>query len=388
MSDTVDDDATDPSADPSVDLRNFLSAEGHQTLELLEQVRGKYVTSPGDAVCMKALTKLILNAGMRANTALPYSRTNRAEGRILVITGESGAGKSRRLMRTLRRHPALEGQDLAGPDSPVVVVNVPSPCTLKLLGREVLHATGYPLERELLENLVWERVRRRLDRGNKLIVVFDEMQHITRKLNSDEINKVSDTIKNLINNLTWRVSIIVCGLPKVADFIHRDRQLERRAQFIHIDSLTMPGDNAVIAAMVTKLAAVADLIAEADIATNLAPRLIHAACNQWGSPSHSPMRPSRPRFGPITSLSTGTTTRSTSVIRSRSGPMARSRSTTSRRRTEAFSAAPTRKTRSSAATGLRSASPGLPSSSMPRRTETPRQVQWGDRRDAAPRPAL
>ncbi|GJE52109.1 hypothetical protein GOFOIKOB_5177 [Methylobacterium tardum] len=282
MSDTVDDDATDPSADPSVDLRNFLSAEGHQTLELLEQVRGKYVTSPGDAVCMKALTKLILNAGMRANTALPYSRTNRAEGRILVITGESGAGKSRRLMRTLRRHPALEGQDLAGPDSPVVVVNVPSPCTLKLLGREVLHATGYPLERELLENLVWERVRRRLDRGNKLIVVFDEMQHITRKLNSDEINKVSDTIKNLINNLTWRVSIIVCGLPKVADFIHRDRQLERRAQFIHIDSLTMPGDNAVIAAMVTKLAAVADLIVEADIATNLAPRLIHAACNQWG----------------------------------------------------------------------------------------------------------
>lgn len=278
MSDTIDDDAIDPSAH----LRSFLSASGHQTLQLLEQVRGKYVTSPGDAVCMKALTKLILNAGMRANTALPYSRTNRAEGRILVITGESGAGKSRRLMRTLRRHPALAGQDLAGPDSLVVVVNVPSPCTLKLLGREVLSATGYPLERELLENLVWERVRRRLDRGNKLIVVFDEMQHITRKLDSAEIDKVSDTIKNLMNNLTWRVSIIVCGLPKIADFIHRDRQLERRAQFIHLAALTMPGDNAVIAAMVTKLATVADLTVEDDIATNLTPRLIHAAGNQWG----------------------------------------------------------------------------------------------------------
>lgn len=278
MSDPADQDAIDPTAD----LRNFLSAEGHQTLEVLERVRGKYVTSPGDAVCMKALTKLILNSGMRANTALPYSRTNRAEGRILVITGESGAGKSRRLMRTLRRHPALAGQDLAGPDSPVVVVNVPSPCTLKLLGREVLSATGYPLERELLENLVWERVRRRLDRGNKLIVVFDEMQHITRKLDSSEIDKVSDTIKNLMNNLTWRVSIIVCGLPKVADFIHRDRQLERRAQFIHLAALTMPGDNAVIAAMVTKLATVADLTVDTDIATNLAPRLIHAAGNQWG----------------------------------------------------------------------------------------------------------
>lgn len=277
MSDTVDD-ATDPSAN----LRNFLSAAGLQTLDLLERVRGKYVTSPGDAVCMRALTELILNAGMRANTALPYSRTNRAEGRIVVITGESGAGKSRRLMRTLRRHPALEGQDLAGPDSPVVVVNVPSPCTLKLLGREILSATGYPLERELLENLVWERVRRRLDRGNKLIVVFDEMQHITRKLDSTEIDKVSDTLKNLTNNNTWRVSIIVCGLPKVADFIHRDRQLERRAQFIHLASLTMPGDNAVIAAMVTKLATVADLTVEVDIATTLAPRLIHAACNQWG----------------------------------------------------------------------------------------------------------
>ncbi len=278
MSDTPDHNAVVPSAN----LRDFLSVSGHRTLELIEKVRGKYVTSPGDAVCMKALTHLILNASLRANPALPYARTNRTEGRILVITGESGAGKSHRLMRTLRRHPALAGQDLDGPDSPVVVVNVPSPCTLKLLGREVLNATGYPLERDLRENLIWDRVRRRLDKGDKLIVVFDEMQHITRKLDSAEIDKVADTLKNLMNNRTWRVSIVVCGLPKVADFIHGDRQLERRARFVHLASLTMPGDNVVIAAMVTKLARVADLAVEADIATTLAPRLIHAACCQWG----------------------------------------------------------------------------------------------------------
>lgn len=268
--------------DPHAYHRGFLTERGHQTARIIETVRGKYITSVGDTVCMKGLHRLIVNAGMRADPSEPHSRRNRREGRLLVITGDSGAGKSRRLKRTLRKHPALKGFDPESADHPVVFVNVPSPCTLKQLGRQTLAMTGYPLERDLLEHLTWEKVRRRLDRGDKLIIVYDEMQHITQTSNLAEQEKIANTIKDLLINEVWRVSVIVCGLPEVADFIRSDIQLKRRARFIALRSLTMPGDNADVAAMINILARVAGLSVAEDIETDLAPRLIHASGCQWG----------------------------------------------------------------------------------------------------------
>jgi hypothetical protein len=268
--------------DPSANLRAFLTRSGHQTLQIIESVRGKYITSQGDRVCMRAFNRLIVNAGLRADPNQPHSRHNRREGRLLVITGASGAGKSHRLKRTLRKHPAFKGYNAESPDSPVVFVNVPSPCTLKQLGRQTLAMTGYPLERDLLEHITWEKVRRRLDQGDKLILIFDEMQHITQNANSAEQEKIANTIKDLLIDEKWRVSVVVCGLPAVADFIRSDIQLRRRARFIRLKPLAMPQGNADIAAMISALAGVAGLSVGSDIEHDLAPRLIHSAGRQWG----------------------------------------------------------------------------------------------------------
>lgn len=268
--------------DPSVNLRITLSPEQRERLQRLEMVKGKYVTSANDADLKREFDRLIVHSGLRADTTEPHSRTNRREGRLLVFTGPSGAGKTRSLLRTIRRHPALAGFDPEGMDGPITVVNVPSPCTLKQLGRDTLARTGYPLDRDLLEHLTWEKVRRRLDAGNKVVLCYDEMQHITQTANTVEHQKVANTLKDLMINPDWRLSVIVCGLPSVADFIRSDIQLERRARFVTLKPLCAPDDNADIAKMITGLAQVAGLSVGPDVETDLAPRLIHAARHLFG----------------------------------------------------------------------------------------------------------
>ncbi|MBY0251510.1 MAG: ATP-binding protein [Methylobacterium organophilum] len=270
------------SIDPSANLRSFLSPAQRDLLQRVEMVKGKYVTSANDVDLKREFNRLIVHAGLRADTTEPHSRTNRREGRLLVLTGPSGAGKTRSLLRTIRRHPALAGHDPEGTEGPVTIVNVTSPCTLKQLGRDTLARTGYPLERDLLEHLTWEKVRRRLDAGNKVVLIYDEMQHITQTANTIEHQKVANTLKDLMINPDWRMSVIVCGLPSVAEFIRSDIQLERRARFVEMKPLRMPDDNADIAAMITGLARVAGLAVDDDVETDLAPRLIHSAGNLFG----------------------------------------------------------------------------------------------------------
>lgn len=268
--------------DPSANLFSDLNPNELERLQRLEMVKSKYVTSANDARLRYEFNRLLRHAGFRANTTMARSRNNRREGRLLVLTAPSGAGKTRSLLRTIRRHPKLAGYDPEGTDGPVTLVNVPSPCTLKQLGRDTIARAGYPLARDLPEAMTWEKVRDQLDAGNKLIVCYDEMQHITQTPNIDEHRKVANTIKDMMINPDWRISVIVCGLPSVAQFIRSEIQLERRARFVTLKPLRSPDDNADIAAVIAGLAQIAGLSVEAGVEADLAPRLIHAAGNLFG----------------------------------------------------------------------------------------------------------
>ncbi|MEN3236341.1 TniB family NTP-binding protein [Methylobacterium ajmalii] len=252
----------------------------HSAIKIMETVRSKYAASKIDKDLEDAIRYLLVNHAFRANPTVMTIDENRPEGRLLVITGPSGAGKTKSLMRAVRRHPLLRGFDLDGPDGPLVSVTVTSPCTLKQLGRDTLRTVGYPLERDIKEHLVWERVRHRLMERKKALLIFDEMQHITQTANVFEQEKVANTIKDLMINRKWRSSIIVCGLPAVADFIHSDEQLRRRATFLQMKHLRMPDDNLGIADIVSGLAKVAGLTSQGD--SEIAPRLIHAAGGRLG----------------------------------------------------------------------------------------------------------
>ncbi|MCJ2075554.1 TniB family NTP-binding protein [Methylobacterium sp. E-016] len=268
--------------DGRTELDRALNERDLAVLATMDRVKGKFIFTAVDRELTREISRLIVQPALRADPRKPSAGDNRREGRLLVFTGPSGAGKTSSLTRALARHPFLADHAIDDPRGPVAMITVTSPCTLKQLGRDTLRKLGYPLERDLKEHMTWERVHARIAEEKKRILIFDEMQHITQTINLVEQEKVANTIKNLMINHDWRSSIIVCGLPAVARFIRRDEQLRRRAIFLETKRLQLPYDNADIATMITGLAKVAQLQVAGDIETDLAPRLIHASGYRLG----------------------------------------------------------------------------------------------------------
>ena len=155
------------------------------------------------------------------------------EGRILAIIGLSGTGKTWAVEHAIRKFPDMKQTLLS--------ITAPRPCTLKQLGRVILAALGYELQRDIKEHITWEKVRFHLETNGIRFLWVDELQHVLDGKNDKETAAISDTIKNLVQRRSWPVSFLLSGLPAVASFIGRDRQLERRSRTLEFGPLTFPG---------------------------------------------------------------------------------------------------------------------------------------------------
>lgn len=195
---------------------------------------------------------------------------DKPEGRILVLTGETGAGKSRSLKRLFRHRRGDVEQVL-------VSVVAPSPCTLMQLGRKLLPELGYPIQRDRKEHLIWEEVRRRIDARGVRIVHIDEMQHVTQTANSDQKTRILNTIKSLIQDRDKPMLLVLSGTCELADFLRTDGQVYRRCKFVELHRLTIPGDVDLIADTLEDLIEVTPLKLEHTVVEDLAARLIHSS---------------------------------------------------------------------------------------------------------------
>jgi hypothetical protein len=163
------------------------------------------------------------------------------EGAALFVVGETGAGKTRAVGRAVDRlEEARSVETFTGRTLPIARVVAPSPCTMKMLGVEILHALGYPLTREVKESTVWGIVRQQLRVRAVHAIHIDEGQHMLNWRDRNERQKLADTLKNVLQQPEWPVSFIVSGLPELAEFLASDRQLQRRSEVLHLGSLEMP----------------------------------------------------------------------------------------------------------------------------------------------------
>jgi hypothetical protein len=172
------------------------------------------------------------------DTTLASVSGPRPEGRILAVIGNSGAGKTWAIERAIKSIPEFK--------SSILSVTAPRPCTLKQLGREILKNLGYGLKRELREHMVWEKVRDHLEGNNVRFVWIDELQHAFDGKHDTQLGAISDTFKNLAQRRAWPISFLLSGLPVVATFLGRDRQIERRSRTLEFGSLKFPGDAKLI----------------------------------------------------------------------------------------------------------------------------------------------
>lgn len=209
----------------------------------------------------------------------------RVEGRALVVVGDSGAGKSAAIARLIASQAELQPRNLAvGPVVPIVSITAPSPFTPGALALEVMNqGLGYGMVRSIRENVAYSRLREQLGVRQVRILHIDEMQHALSTNNPYDMQKLSDTLKNLMQHAEHPVSLILSGLPSLVDFVKTDIQLQRRCRFVRFTPLSfledVEGLRLIVATVSEKLAELTpvDLLSDEFLA-----RLCRAAGGQFG----------------------------------------------------------------------------------------------------------
>ena len=215
-------------------LKSTLSDQQIRKTSKMAELNSKFVPFDRDDLLRAAIETLFENA-------LEEPKEEFQEGLLLLVTGASGAGKSRSIGQALKRKQRMLGE---GADDLFVEVSAPSPCTSKQLAICLLHGMGYPIQRDLQENVAWQRVRELLVARKPLMLWIDEMQHVVDGLQSiDEVKKMHNTIKSIVQLKVWPpVSIVMSGLPMLVDFAKMDAQIQRRTHEVVFDAIRFPED--------------------------------------------------------------------------------------------------------------------------------------------------
>ncbi|WP_170117016.1 ATP-binding protein [Phyllobacterium sophorae] len=203
-----------------------------------------------------------------------------AEGRILALLGESGAGKTRSLTRIFKKFPELLGKPEAGRERYLISIKAPSPCLPRLIAERILRAVGYPIQKELAENVAWNLVTQYLPACGVRLVHIDEFQHVSQRNDALQRQKVRDSMKDVMQIPDFPVSFVVSGLPEIAEFLQPDRQIKRRTRTIVFHPLSYERDRSFLETMISNYVCRAGI--EADFGGEFVKRLIHAASSQTG----------------------------------------------------------------------------------------------------------
>ncbi|SEB47651.1 TniB family NTP-binding protein [Rhodobacter sp. 24-YEA-8] len=246
------------------------------TRAVIQDLRGAFI--PNEA--FNALKDLF-------ETMLDQRRADLAAGRLtnvrsIALVGGSGSGKS-----TLIRHLRESRSDLviAEGEAPCEFASqlVPSPATMKFVGTAILHALGYPLARDKSAPVIWGMVADQLQRRKTLFLHLDEAQDLARFQTDRERQSVVNTLKSMMENRTWPVSLILSGTPELKKIINQDPQLARRIYPVAIPRLTVPRHVNAVVELTRRYAERGTLTVGADLAGDeFARRLLHAGDYEFG----------------------------------------------------------------------------------------------------------
>lgn len=164
------------------------------------------------------------------NTALEESlrmmtRTSGSDMRHLLITGDSGMGKSLTLKRFMDRANGKAQQ--ASPDAlPVIYVNTPEDATPKAMSTAMLESLNDLFPGKAPHHKQMIRVRELMDELGIRMVIFDEFQHLFEGRSHGAAKTATQFVKNLAN--TFGRPIVLAGMPSIERFVQGSAELRRR----------------------------------------------------------------------------------------------------------------------------------------------------------------
>ena len=199
---------------------------------------------------------------------------------VLVVTGESGAGKSTALMQALKNHSAFPDYDGVDISDYIITTSTPASPTFGTLGCASLHAMGYPIKMTTPAPAAWQTFDAQLSASIWHFIHYDEFHDLLTVANAAEKQKIINMLKKHVNDRKHPVAYILSGTPKLIALMCEDPELRRRTRFLRLRSLDRVVDADEVAGWISQYCAKAGL-AE-NLPSDIAPRLIHAADLQFG----------------------------------------------------------------------------------------------------------
>jgi hypothetical protein len=224
----------------------------------------------------------------RFGNLLEQRRADDADGvmfkaRSIMLVGPSGSGKTTAERQLVHKYRHLMAIDPNEEICEYIGLPVPSPATMKFVGAATLRALGFPYAGNKQGPAIWDQVKEQLKRRRTLFLGFDEAQDLARYQTEKERQSVVNTLKSMMENSVWPVSLLLSGMPGLKDIVNQDAQLARRVDPVEIGRLHSQRDVGPVIKIVQKYADRAQIDAAASVKNEaFAKRLIHAADYQFG----------------------------------------------------------------------------------------------------------
>ncbi len=203
-------------------------------------VERTYVATPRDKLITEAVDRVIrLAINSERQRYQPGAQNLGARG--IIVTGESGSGKTTAVDRALESHPAFPGYGTRKGCALIVKVSVRGPLTLANFVLDLLRAAGYPVKSfrrsdsaKSLLPLLREHIRRT---GIRFILV-DDVHVLLQAKNIHELENLRNLFLSLLNDIEHPVIVMFAGtLGTFAGLDDPDGQLARRCEVIKFQRL-------------------------------------------------------------------------------------------------------------------------------------------------------
>lgn len=242
----------------------------------LAKLRDKYVKTSRDSILQQHIDRLLQRDAEGNPLAKPVTFTATGDTHGIALVEGAGGGKTSLVHHVLKNHPALQSDD---PESmPWIGVSVPSPATLKSLGLEILHQSGYPeVSTKKKEWDIWRLVRFRLQQLGTVVLWVDEAHDLFRA--GKGIEDILKMLKSVMQG-EGAVILILSGVETLWQMTSYDDQVKRRYSKVTLPAISATTHEKMLRGFINGYCEQAGIAppAEADIID----RLVYASRGRFG----------------------------------------------------------------------------------------------------------
>lgn len=209
----------------------------------------------------------------------------RFEAEGLLITGQSGSGKTTEIRSLLERFNADGVQLPNGMPASIAECSLKGIESWKGFIKSASDAVGFSIgeKARLTQGEIWGIVVREAKLNGVIGIHFDEVQHIFRKKGEVDRLAILDSFKSWMKSYDWPLMLIFSGVPELDDYMREEPQLYRLLDRLPFTDVALPEDYQTVHEIVGSYAISANLDVDPDLMTkDFLDRLVSAGAYRWG----------------------------------------------------------------------------------------------------------